>query len=387
MSLTEAGTQSAAQLRVHAIIDSLGRGGAEFLLADLAAVAPAAGIDLSVAHFEEARPDGAISRLLERGITPTRIPVSSLLDPRDVRSVRRHLRELRPDVVHTHLGTSDWVGGLAARSLAMPVVSTVHVMDWERSARNDVKVALMAAIRRRCMARVIAVSDEARRWLLEHRWARPEQAITVHNGIAAVARPGAGPGIRLELGIAPGDLVVMMVSILRQAKGHDLGIEAIRAIRRIRPDVRLVIVGDGPVRAELEAKAASLPGAVTFAGHRDDVMEVLDAADVLLHPSRVDAFPGALLQALAAGVPVVASAVGGIPEIIKDGVDGVLTPPSDGPQALADALEPLLANAPRRRALALAGRARFERHFTARHWATRMRRVYEQALAASAPAS
>jgi glycosyltransferase involved in cell wall biosynthesis len=148
-----------------------------------------------------------------------------------------------------------------------------------------------------------------------------------------------------------------------------------------------VIVGDGPVRAELEAKAASLPGAVTFAGHRDDVMEVLDAADVLLHPSRVDAFPGALLQALAAGVPVVASAVGGIPEIIKDGVDGVLTPPSDGPQALADALEPLLANAPRRRALALAGRARFERHFTARHWATRMRRVYEQALAASAPAS
>jgi glycosyltransferase involved in cell wall biosynthesis len=387
MSLSEAAAPRAPRLHVHAIIDSLGHGGAEFLLADLAAAAPDVRIDLSVAHFEEARPDGAIARLLERGVAPTRVPVSSLLDPRDLRSVRRHLNRLRPDVVHTHLGTSDWVGGLAARSLSLPVISTVHVMDWERSLRNDVKVELMAAIRRRCMARVIAVSDEARRWLLAKRWARPEQVVTVHNGIATHRVPGAGSRIRLELGLAPADKVVMMVSVLRVEKGHDLGIEAISAIRRSRPDVRLVIVGDGPVRPALEAQAAPLGAGVIFTGHRDDVMEVLDAADVLLHPSRIDAFPGALLEALAADVPVVASAVGGIPEIIDDGVSGVLVTPFAGASGLADALEPLLEDARRRRALAMAGRERFEREFTALHWATRMRRVYEDAVAISGPGS
>jgi glycosyltransferase involved in cell wall biosynthesis len=381
MASREAAVEKESPLRVHAIIDSLGRGGAEFLLADLAAVAPAAGIELSVAHFEEARPDGAVLRLVERGISPIRVPVSSLLSPRDMRSVRRHLAELRPDVVHTHLGTSDWIGGLAARSLSLPVVSTVHVMDWERSRRNDLKVALMAAIRRRCMARVVAVSDEAGRWLLEHRWARREQLVTVHNGIAAERRPGAGARIRRELGLAQDELVVMMISVLRPDKGHELAIEAVRELARVRPDVRLVIVGDGPLRGRLEAQADPLGGTVVFAGHRDDVMEVLDAADILLHPSRIDAFPGSVVEALAAGVPVVASAVGGIPEIIVDGVGGVLVEPPCGPQALADVLEQLLSNADGRHALAIAGRERFEREFTARHWAVRMRSVYEQAIA------
>jgi glycosyltransferase involved in cell wall biosynthesis len=382
MITTDATVETQAPLRVHAIIDSLGRGGAEFLLADLAVTAPTAGIELSVAHFEEAQPDGAIARLLGRGISPTRVRVSSLLSPRDLRRVRRHLSDVRPDVVHTHLGTSDWVAGLAGRSLSLPVVSTVHVMDWERSRRNDLKVALMAAIRRRCMARVVAVSDEAGRWLLEHRWARPEQLVTVHNGIAAEPRPGAGIRIRRELDLGHDELVLMMVSVLRQEKGHDLAIEAVRALAGTRPELRLVIVGDGPMRGELEAQAARLGDRVVFTGHRDDVMEVLDAADVLLHPSRIDAFPGSVVEALAAGVPVVATAVGGIPEIIVDGVSGVLVEPGCSRGALSHALEQLLSDRARRRAIAMAGRARFERKFTARQWALQMRAVYEQAIAA-----
>jgi glycosyltransferase involved in cell wall biosynthesis len=381
MIIRDAAVDRESPLRVHAIIDSLGRGGAEFLLADLAAVAPSAGIDLSVAHFEEARPDGAVSRLLESGVNPVRIPVSSLVSPRDLRSVRRHLADVRPDVVHTHLGTSDWVAGLAARSLSLPAVSTVHVMDWERSRRNNLKVALMAAIRRRCMARVVAVSDEAGRWLLEHRWARREQLVTVHNGVAAEPRPGAGPRIRRELGLSPEELVVMMVSVLRPEKGHALGLAAVRALLATRPGVRLVIVGDGPIRGWLETEAAALGNRVLFTGHRDDVMEVLDAADILFHPSRVDAFPGSVVEALAAEVPVVATAVGGIPEIIADGVGGVLVEPDSGPRALADALERLMSHPDRRHAIAAAGRERFEREFTARLWALRMRSVYEQAIA------
>jgi glycosyltransferase involved in cell wall biosynthesis len=187
--------------------------------------------------------------------------------------------------------------------------------------------------------------------------------------------------MRRELGLAPEEPVVMMISVLRLEKGHDLAIEAVRTLARFRPNLRLVIVGDGPVRGRLEAQAGALGGTVLFTGHRDDVMELLDAADILLHPSRIDAFPGSVVEALAARVPVVASAVGGIPEIIADGVGGVLVQPRCSPQALADVLEQLLSDTDRQHALATAGRERFERDFTARQWALRMRSVYEQAIA------
>ena len=139
------------------------------------------------------------------------------------------------------------------------------------------------------------------------------------------------------------------------------------------------MVGDGETRPQLEALAATT-GAVTFAGHRDDVMAVLDAADVLLHPSRIDAFPGALLEAMAAGVPVVATAVGGIPDIVDDGVTGVLVAPPPRPAALAEALAPLLADPALRAGLSERARERFDRSFSAERWVERIRAVYESAI-------
>jgi glycosyltransferase involved in cell wall biosynthesis len=369
------------RLHVLALVDSLGQGGAEFLLAEFAAAAPSAGIEVSVAYLAEKPYSPAAERLRGCGITPVHVPASSLLAPHQWLAVRRHLRRVRPDVLHTHLGTSDWIGGLAARSLSLPAVSTVHVMGWDRSVANDVKVKLIAAGRRRCMTSVIAVSDAAGRWLVAQHWARPDQVVTVHNGVQAERRPGAGPRIRRELGIPAQATVVMMLSVLRPEKGHDVGIEAVAELRRRDPDLHLVIVGDGPTRPDLETRAARLDGAVTMVGHRDDVMDLLDAADVLLHPSRIDAFPGALLEAMAAGVPPVATAVGGIPEIIDHGATGVLVPAPPAPRPLAEALEPLVRDRALREALSAAGRRRFLRDFSADRWAARTRAVYEHAIA------
>jgi glycosyltransferase involved in cell wall biosynthesis len=143
------------------------------------------------------------------------------------------------------------------------------------------------------------------------------------------------------------------------------------------PGVRLLIAGDGPARDEVASLAGRLGGAAVLAGHRDDVMAVLDAADVFLHPTRADVFPTVLLQALAAGVPIVASRVEGVPEIVDDNRTGLLVPPPLTPAAFAQQLKRLLRDPDFARALADRGRERFEQEFTADRWAGRLRSLYD----------
>jgi glycosyltransferase involved in cell wall biosynthesis len=135
----------------------------------------------------------------------------------------------------------------------------------------------------------------------------------------------------------------------------------------------------------LSALAAAHPDAVTLAGHRDDVMDVLDASDVLLHPSRIDAFPGALLEAMAAGVPVVATAVGGIPDIVEDNVSGILVSAPATATTLREAVAPLLADAHLRDVLGRRGRERFELEFSVERWAERLRALYDDVLCGATP--
>jgi glycosyltransferase involved in cell wall biosynthesis len=115
-------------------------------------------------------------------------------------------------------------------------------------------------------------------------------------------------------------------------------------------------------------------------GHRDDVMAVLDAADVLLHPSEIDALPTVVMEAMAASVPVVATRVGGVPELVADGDSGVLVAAPATAEGLAAALGPLLGDAGLRRRMGAAGRARYEREFTAESWARRSRALYDDVL-------
>ncbi|MEA2448521.1 MAG: hypothetical protein QOG63_453, partial [Thermoleophilaceae bacterium] len=140
------------------------------------------------------------------------------------------------------------------------------------------------------------------------------------------------------------------------------------------------LVGDGPARPEVEALAARLGERALLAGHRDDVMAVLDATDVLLHPSSIDAFPTALLEAMAAGVPVVSTRVGGIPEIVDEGETGTLIDAPPDPAALAAALEPYLADGELRRRVGDHARERFGERFTAARWAERLRLVYSSVI-------
>lgn len=369
-------------LHIHALISTLTWGGAEMLLADFAAGARSAHIELSVGYLQEVDGSPAAARLRDAGIEPCLVPITGLLNPRDLMRVRRHLVDMQPDLLHTHLGNADLMGGLAARSLGLPVVSTIHVMEWDAERRERVKARLMDLARRHCSAAVITVSDRARAALLDAGYGRGVRLVTVHNGVDADPEPGKGREVRAELGLDADDLVVTMVSVLREGKGHEVAIEAFRGLRRQRPNLRLLIVGDGPRRDHVHRMARELGRAAVLAGHRDDVLNVLDASDVLLHPSHADAFPTALLEAFAASVPVVATAVGGIPEIVTDGETGVLVAAPPRSEAVARALERVLDDRPLRRRLGAAGRGRFEAEFSAQRWAQRTREVYEAALRA-----
>jgi glycosyltransferase involved in cell wall biosynthesis len=261
-------------------------------------------------------------------------------------------------------------------------VSTIHAVEGGQGTgsasggRELVKGRLLALARRTCDARLVAVSDGARKSYLETGWDRPERVVTIHNGIALAPQPGAGRAVREELGLAADDLVVATVSAMRPEKAHDVTLAAIERV----PGVRLLVVGDGPGRAEVERAAAALGDRVVLAGYRADVMAMLDAVDILVNPSRSDAFPSALLEAMAAGVPVVASAVGGIPEMVDDGVTGLLVDSPPRPDAVAEAVGRLAEDPELRRRLGAGARDRFEARFSADRWAARLRELYEQVV-------
>lgn len=349
------------------------------LLGDFAEAAPAAGVELSVTYLSAVDDAPAAPRLRAAGVAPYLLNAAHFASPTAMRALRRRIRSSGADIVHTHLDYADVLGGIAARALGVPAVSTVHVMQWDRDdLRSRVRLAVGGRVRRHACRRVVAVSDAGRAAYLQQGWDRPEHVVTIRNGVARRAQPGAGRAVRAALGVPPDALVATMLTVLRPGKGHLEAFAAMARLREAQPGVLLLVGGAGPLDHELREAAAPLGDAVRFLGHRDDVMAVLDASDVLLHPTRVDAFPTALLEAMAARVPVVATAVGGIPEIVEHDRTGLLLdPPVDAAQ-IARVLGALLADPARRRELGEAGAGRFAEQFSATRWMQRLTSLYDE---------
>lgn len=373
-------------MHVHVVIDALGWGGAETLLGDFVAGAAQAHLRISVSYLADRDDNPAADRLVHHGIEPHLLPITGLLNAASQRMVRAHIAAMAPDIVHAHLDYADFLAGRAARRLGLPAVSTLHVLHSPSGRRARLKDRVISASRRRDMACVIAVSDAARQAAEAARWATRDQLVTLHNGVFGRPDPGGGRAIRAELGLAPTAPVVVMITVLRPGKGHAALLAAWPEVRRQVPGAVLLLAGDGPLHADLNRRSAALEG-VRMLGYRSDVMTLLDSADLLAHPTEFDAFPTALLEALAAGTPIVATRVGGIPEIVQDGVHGRLLDAPAQPSQLAQALAELLADARLRRQFGAAGRARFEQHFTAERWVIATRALYERVIASRARAS
>jgi glycosyltransferase involved in cell wall biosynthesis len=363
-------------VHVLALIDHLPFGGAQILLSQFAAAASKEAVRLSVACLEDLEGNPAAAPLEELGITPTNLDLPGRPNLSMLMKVRRHIAAMRPDIVQTHLGAADLVGALAARSLSIPAISTLHSSTWDHSAKTSAQRMVI----KYCTARIIAVSDSASRAYARRSWARKGQLVTIHNGIDVTALPGSGREVRRELGLRDDDLVVGMLSSLRPVKAHDVAIAAVRVLREEFPALRLLIVGQGMLEARLAGLAQELGDTVVMAGPRGDVMRCLDACDVFLHPSHAEAFPTSVIEAMAASVPVLATAVGGVPEIVVSGDSGLLVPPPPSPATIAASLAALLRDPLTRTALATNGRRAYEQRFTAGPWARKSRALYDEVL-------
>lgn len=366
-----------APVRVHVLIDTLGVGGAEVLLTEFARIS---GVDLTIGCLKDIGSSHVVERLRASGLEPRCVGIPPRLGVAAFRRVRRHLSQLRPALVHTHLGYADLLGGPAARSLGIPTVTTLHSHAPPATTRDCIKMKMITVARRTTAARVIAVSESARRAYLASGVDDPDRVVVLHNGIGACTQPGSGRGVRAELGLAPDDLVVAMLSSLRPEKGHDVAIAATRLLLHRFPALRLLVVGDGSLRRQIEGLAARLGDRVVLAGYRQDVMSTLDAVDVLLHPSYSDALPTAIIEAMACSVPVVGTDVGGIGELVVNGKTGMLVADPPAPGDLARALAPLLGDRELRVRLGTGGRERYEAEFSADRWADRMRDLYFSVL-------
>jgi glycosyltransferase involved in cell wall biosynthesis len=217
----------------------------------------------------------------------------------------------------------------------------------------------------RAATRIVANSPAAAAMLASEGVAQRKVSV-IANGLEGTAYVGSrrtGPIRR-----------VITIANLRPEKSHETLIAAAPLLQRTHPDLRYLIVGDGSRRAELEALARvkGVDGLFEFLGHREDVPQLLADADAFVLPSRSEAFPNCLLEAMAAGLPVVASAVGGILDLVEPGRTGILVPPSDA-QALAAALRTLTADPAQARAMGAAARC----EVLARYSFDRMVRAFE----------
>jgi glycosyltransferase involved in cell wall biosynthesis len=213
---------------------------------------------------------------------------------------------------------------------------------------------------------IVAVSEELRRYMLEARFPAARVAV-IRNGIEAGPRPSPADrhAARRALGIAAETFVAVSVARLDPVKDFGTLLDAFATVRRRAAGARLLIVGDGPERAAIAARAAQpdLDGAVHLIGFRSDVRALIAAADVYVNSSISEGISITILEAMAAGLPVVATAVGGTPEVLANGAGGLLVPSRDA-ERLASAILALAADPQRRAVLGAAGRRRLETSFT-----------------------
>jgi len=312
------------------------------------------------------------ARFAEENVPLEHIRCTSDVSPRMARDVVRAVRLLEPDLLHTHLVHADIYGAIASRLVRVPLVSTRHNDDrYQLGPFRYVDRAFASGA-----SRLIAISDAVRRFLVEA--GLPDRKFeTIRYGLDDM------PSLPSETtpadaGIPDGAPLALAIGRLIAQKDHATLLRAFALVHERLPDARLAILGDGPLRSETGAlvERLGLADVVVLPG-RLETRDWLERADVFVHSSRWEGFGIVLLEAMLAGLPVAATRVSAVPEIVADGETGVLVEPGDAP-ALAIALGGLLGDRDRARALGAAGLARARSEFSVSRMTDATLALYER---------
>jgi glycosyltransferase involved in cell wall biosynthesis len=348
------------KLRILWLIDSLGPGGAESLMPSLVEHLDAHGVQSRVCVLQSRLGNPIAGELVKRGIAVDLIQVDNLHSINQILRLFRYIRRFHPDIIHTQLETSDILGSIISRVSGIPSVCTLHTLSAPSKKRTS---RLRKKLHNLCLRlfcdKIIAVSDVTRQHFIKL-GISSNKLITLYNGIDLTRFNNTGilPNVRkILLDLNEDDIVLITVAVLREPKGIQYMIRAFSSLLDKFSNAHYVIVGDGEYRKPLEELARTLGVAdrVRFLGYKENIPELLSTSNLFVFPTLNDALPTVLLEAMATGLPIVASEIGGVPEILVHEKNGLLVPPANV-SCLIDACDRLLSDRKLASRLSEAGR-------------------------------
>jgi glycosyltransferase involved in cell wall biosynthesis len=378
------------RLRVLTIIDLITpMGGAERIAQQIAMALDRERFEpaICVTRFDQCDShEGVLEELKRTGVELVGLKRRGPLDLRPWRDLTAFMRGWEVDVIHSHKGGSSFWSALLAPRVGSPIL-VAHEHGWSFEDHTLRRLIDRSFIARRADA-LVAVTESDRRRMIEADRLPADKIRVIHNGIVTPPEPDPDADVRHELGIGPDQPVVGIVATLRREKALDILIRAADVLKREFPNIRVLIAGAQTRQSpreprELERLIMELDVAeqVVMLGARSDIPEFLAAVDVAALCSSHEASPLSVMEYMEAAKPVVATAVGGLPDLVEDGVTGLLIKPSD-PYSLAAAIGSLLKDPERAATMGAAGRERRRREFSIEATTRCCEGLYEELYAA-----
>ena len=299
--------------------------------------------------------------------------------PWHVLGIARHLRQLQPDIVHTFLLTASLYGRLGAILAGVPVIVGTEVNIYEHKQRHH---AFAERLLMRGTDRVVVSAESVRDFYVQQVQADPARVDVIYNAVdwSQLQTTTTREALRASAGVPAGAPLAGIIARLTEQKAHRYLFEAMADTPGLAT-LHLLVVGDGELRDDLRGRAdrLGLTGRVHFLGARRDLGDLLASIDVFVMPSLWEGLPLSMVLAMGAGLPVVATRVAGIPEVVQDGVTGFLVPPADVP-ALGSALARLVGDPDRRRTMGSAASAFVRPRFGVDGYVTAVTDLYDRLL-------
>jgi glycosyltransferase involved in cell wall biosynthesis len=348
--------------KIAYVIDGLSMGGAERLMVPILQHLSRIDFDPYVCALQSKDGNPMADEIRALGVPVDCLDITHLRDWNGLPRLIKYLREKDVDLVHTQLEFANILGNISARFLRLPSVCTIHVMpSLDVKTKSKLHQRLEWFVLKYFCDRVISVSEEAMQYHLQISGASQSRVSTIYNGIdlssfLSLDRQLERVNVRAELGIPSDANLLTTVAVLRPQKGIQYMIRALSAVLASKPNTYYLVVGNGSHRDVLteEVNKSGVRDRVIFAGMRKDVPRLLTASDVFILPTLTEALPTVLAEAMAAKLPIIASRVGGVPEMITNGQNGCLVGPEDV-EGLAQACIDILANPEKRAGMSAEG--------------------------------